>query len=121
MTEQDKKEYEEWLASTFKGCSWASNYPFWLYECVDEEIGWLWTRHCGGYNFNCREEHEAYGNTFVSSGRYITDESEEECREEFEKNTDVNDVIERLKESEPFKKCVLKMIEDCAWHKKLEV
>lgn len=124
MTEQDKKEYEEWLAKALHKREYDEtdqDFAYWLFECVDNELSDMWSKHCQSYDFKTEENYVPYGDTQVYEGSYITDESDEACREYFEGNVTPEDIIDELKISPYFKECLEKMIKHWAWNKDLEV
>lgn len=114
MTEQDKKEYEQWLANTYKCDDVDRDMADWLYECVDEEIAELWKHHCQDFCFHPMKDYVAYGDTHVDTPEYITDEEDYECREQFELNTTADEVVERLVKNPSFRNCIEKLVGRCA-------
>lgn len=56
-----------------------------------------WKEACQDYDFEYAEEHEAYGDTYVSSGMYITERSDAAFRQDFEESNDPNEFIDKLK------------------------
>ena len=81
-----------------------------ILDTLDEE----WRNHLDNYEFNTREESEAYGDTFVSRGRFITDESDTKCRESFKQDHDALDFIDKLKADPYFVSCVKNLINEYA-------
>ena len=121
MTEQDKKEYEQWLASTYKGPTEEEReFGDWLYECVNDAMIELWRKHCGQADVETMSDYVAYGDTFVSSGRYITDESDQEIRESFEKNITAKEVVDVLVKDINFRRCIERLVDKWAYEKELE-
>lgn len=93
----------------------------WVGDDIYDTLMGLWKKHCQHFNFKTGEDYEAYGDTYVSSGSYITDESDEACREEFEKEVDADTIIDELKTNPSFKDSLKQLIESWAWEKELEV
>lgn len=93
----------------------------WIRDDVYDTLMGLWMKHCQNFNFKSAEDYEAYGDTYVGTGSYITDESEEKCREEFEKEVDADALIDELKTNPSFKDSLKQLIESWAWEKQLEV
>ena len=121
MSKQDKKEYEEWLASTYKRQDVNRDMADWLYECVDEELFALWKKHCNRFCFHPMKDYAAYGDTYVDTPSYITDEEDQRCREEFEKDVTPQELIDALSINTSFKDCLSKIISSWASEKDLEV
>ena len=90
-------------------------------DAIHDLVANLWAKHCKGYDFSTAEDYEAYGDTYVGTGSYITDESDEKCREDFEGNYDADAVIEELKTDTNFKECLNELIKAWAWEKELDV
>ncbi len=93
----------------------------WVQDDLHDALMGLWMKHCNRYHFDYDEEMEAYGDTYVSSGRYLTDESDEECREDFEKNLNADELLDELKMDSNFKDSLNALIEAWAWEKELAV
>ena len=93
----------------------------WLSDSISDTMDGLWAKHCQHFDFSCDEDYAPYGDTFVSTGSYITDESDHECREAFEQNLSVDTLIEELKVSKDFRDCLAELIETWAYEKELEV
>lgn len=93
----------------------------WVMDSIHDTMKDLWFKHCQSYDFDTAEETEAYGDTYVSSGSYITDESDERCRECFEGNYDADAIIDELKTDPNFKECLNELVKAWAWEKELEV
>jgi hypothetical protein len=93
----------------------------WTADSIHETLDGLWTKHCQSYDFDCDEDYAPYGDTYVSTGSYITDESDEKCREYFENNYDANAIIDELKTDTNFKECLNELVKAWAWQKELEV
>lgn len=67
--------------------------------------------HSDKFDHETAEEHEAYGDTFVSSGRFITDESLKRCEDDFRENFDVDFFItEYLQENDEFRDLIIKLV-----------
>ena len=82
-----------------------------LEEALEDE----WCNACQQYDyFQEAEEYEAYGDTFVSTGRYLTEESEWAFRTNFQRDNDVDEFIEKLKLNPDFKNALKKYIEHYA-------
>ena len=80
-------------------------------ETIDDE----WVVACQNYDyFEYKEEHEAYGDTYVSSGSYMTEESETGFREEFKKENDVDEFIDKLKTNPDFRACIKNLVKEYA-------
>lgn len=124
MTEQDKKEFEEWLDSKYKKKNFRFNIDMALEDIdeeIEEELSVLWKKHCQSFGFNTSEDYEAYGDTYVSSGKYITDESDQECREKFTQDVTADDLIDALRANPMFRKALNNIIDTWAYNTELEV
>lgn len=88
---------------------------------VEDEMGDVWFSKCQSYVFPAEDDYAPYGDTFVSTGRYITDEADQEFREDFEKNFDFELFCDRLKYNPSFKESVMKLAEQYAWSEELKV
>ena len=119
MTEQDKKEYEQWLDNKNKSKEdkLLDNAMLDIFDELNDQ----WIKHCRSYNFKTLKEYEAYGNTYVSDGSYITDESDQKCREDFEKDMTTDEFIDCLRLNPSFRNSIAKLIEWWAYNKELEV
>ena len=86
-------------------------------EILDDE----WSIAKDNFNFETNEEYEAYGDTYVSSGSYITDESDTKFRESFKQNHDVEQMLSLFKTSPDFCECIKNLVKEYANEKELEV
>ena len=84
-------------------------------QVILETINDEWATACDQWDFQTAEDYEAYGDTYVSTGKYITDESEWGFREEFKRENDVDEFIEKLKKNNDFREVVKKFIENYAY------
>lgn len=115
MTEQDKKEYEEWLDNKNADID-----TLCLHECVQDAIQRLWVMHCHKFCFHLMKDYVAYGDTHVSVPSYIGDEEDQRCREEFEKDITAEQVITWLQSDKNFVDCINKMITNIAETQEIE-
>ena len=115
MTKQDKKEYEEWLDTKNTNVD-----ALCLHECVQDAIQQLWEKHCNRFCFHPMKDYVSYGDTYVDTPSYIGDEEDQQCREEFEKYTTVENVMYLLQSDNHFIACINKMIEDTADNQEIE-
>lgn len=68
--------------------------------------------HSDNFDHETEEEHVAFGDTFVSAGRFISDESWERCEYDFRENFDVDFFItEYLQENDEFRDLIIKLVE----------
>lgn len=88
-----------------------------IYEALEDE----WVTACDQWDFQTAEDYEAYGDTYVSTGRYITDESEAGFREEFKTENDVGEFLDKLKKNPNFVEVFNKLIEKYTYERELEV
>ena len=85
-------------------------------ETVDDE----WTVACQNYDyFETAEEYERVGDSFYSSGKYITEESENAFRTTFQRDYDVDTVIDKLRSSPTFREAIKDYIKEYANSKQL--
>lgn len=85
-------------------------------ETVDDE----WTVACQNYDyFKEAEEWEKAGDAYYSSGKYITEESEEAFRTNFQRDYDVDTVIDKLRLSPTFREAIKDYIKEYASNKQL--
>ena len=73
------------------------------------------------HSFETQRDYAPYGDTEVEVCQYITDEDDEEFREETEKELDVDTIIEKLKEDKHFREAVSDMIKYVVWNREVEV
>lgn len=73
-----------------------------------------WVNQCQHYDFQTSEESELYGNTWVSTGKYITEESENAFRKLFTTDITVDSFIDTLRTSPDFRGTIKKLIEEHA-------
>ena len=89
-----------------------------LEEAIDDE----WADYSRSYSrFTYTEDFEAYGNTYVSTGKYLTEQSEEEFRNSFKERLSVDELIESLKRNPYFKETLKRYIESYAENKQIWV
>ena len=80
-------------------------------ETIDDE----WEVACQNYPyFSYKEEYEPCGDTYVSTGRYMTEESETAFREEFKRENKIDDFIDKLKTNPDFRKCIENLVKEYA-------
>ena len=72
-------------------------------------------------SFKTMSDYAPYGDTEVEVCQYITDEDEEEFRENWEKEMTIDAVINLLKDDEYFRGAIKDMVEHIAWNRTLEV
>ena len=66
-------------------------------------------------NYECEysEDTEAYGDTYVGTGQYMSEEVENQCVEDFQDSLDVDDFIfDRIKENTDFRNIIINMVEN---------
>jgi len=81
-----------------------------ILECLEEE----WCNALDHADFQTTRDYEAYGDTYVSSGDYITEESENCFREGFKQDMTPDEFIERLVIYPGFKEYIGKLIKEHA-------
>lgn len=86
-------------------------------ETLDDE----WSNECQRWDFDSSEEYEAYGDTFVSSGSYITENSENKFREYFKDENQPEYLIKKLQANPDFVKCLKDLVKEYVQTKELEV
>lgn len=79
---------------------------------VSETIADEWHDACHNYDFNVEEDHEAYGDTYVSSGTYITDKESDDFRDKFEWANEPNDLIDKLRLNPQFCECLKNLVKE---------
>lgn len=72
-------------------------------------------------SFKTMRDYAPYGNTEVEVCQYVCEEDMEEFRENYEKDTSVDYIIEKLKEDKDFRDCVTELIKYIAWNREMEV
>ena len=90
-------------------------------DAIHDLVQYLWGKHCQSYEFDAMEDYAPYGDTYVGTGSYITDESDQDCREAFEGKYDADALIEELKTDQNFKECLNELIKAWAYEKELDV
>lgn len=86
-------------------------------ECLDDE----WYVACRDYDFDSSEEYEAYGDTYVSSGSYITESSEEAFRQDFKMSNDPDELIKKLMVYPGFRETLKDLVKEYSKTKELDV
>lgn len=107
MTTENKNEFKELLEDL--KCV--------VQECLDDE----WVEACRNYDFERAEEHEAYGDTYVSSGSYITERSEEAFRQDFKMSNDPDELIKKLMVYPGFRETLKDLVKEYSKTKELDV
>ena len=82
-----------------------------IHDVLEEEWGKEVEQWDG---FEYENESEAYGDTYVRSGSYITDESDTDFRENFKQNHDVDTFIDLLKANPDFRNCIQELVKEYA-------
>lgn len=77
--------------------------------------------YANNHTFETMRDYAPYGDTEVEVCQYITDEDDEEFREETEKELDVDTIIDKLKEDKHFREAVSDMIKYVVWNREVEV
>ena len=85
-----------------------------LKETIKEWLDDEWATQCDQYDFQHAEDYERYGDTWVSTGKYITDESDTAFREDFKSMFDFDTIMERLKEQPGFKETLMDWVKSYA-------
>lgn len=77
-------------------------------EIIDDELRNAFNVYFDNYEHETEDNPVPYGDTWVNSGDYITDESAERCVEDFKEEFDYYEFIEeQLYESTAFKEAVI--------------
>lgn len=105
--EKNKNEFNE-LLEDLKGV---------VQDCINDE----WFEACQNYEFETAEEYEAYGDTYVSSGSYITDRSNEAFRQDFEMDNQPDELIKKLMVYPGFRETLKDLISEVVKTKELEL
>lgn len=126
MTEQFNKEeydkqYEKCLLDTYKKEDGDTDYTQWAYDCIEDIVNDMWYDHVHGWEFETEEDYAPYGDTFVSTGSYITDEEEEKCRRNFKGNVGVEEICKELLKSHSFQVLVKKIVANVAEDSDIDV
>lgn len=79
-------------------------------EYVKDCLKGMFDTYFDEYEHECEEEYVPYGDTFASLGYEITEESEEQCVEDFKQDFDFDEFMELLANSD-FKYKILDMVE----------
>lgn len=73
------------------------------------------------HTFKTHRDYAPYGDTEVEVCQYVTDEDQEEFREETEKEITVDDVIDKLKQDPYFRSSIEDMIQYVCWNRDIDV
>lgn len=107
MTTENKNEFNE-LLEDFKAC---------VEQTLDDE----WSKSCQDYDFDTKTEYEAWGDTYVSSGTYITDRSEEAFRRDFKLSNDPDELMKKLLIDPVVREILKDLVKEYVKTKELEV
>ena len=77
-----------------------------IFDCLNDE----WHNAIDVNDFKVKRDYEAYGDTYVSTGDYITEESETKFREGFKQDITPEEFIEKLKVYPDFMATLKKLI-----------
>lgn len=78
-----------------------------LQETIEEELRNAFNAYFDNYDHETEDNPVPYGDTYVSSGDYITDESAERCVDDFREEFDFEEfVTEQLLNSPKFEEAV---------------
>lgn len=78
-----------------------------LQEVIEEELKNAFNVYSDNYDHETEDNPVPYGDTYVSSGKYITDESAERCVKDFREEFDFDEfVMEQLLNSPKFEEAV---------------
>ena len=86
-------------------------------ETLDDE----WATAVGQWDFKTMSDYAPYGDTFVGTGRYITDEDDTKFREEFISENVPDELIQKLILNPDFKDVLKKLVREYAYNKELVV
>jgi len=81
-----------------------------IFDCLNDE----WHNAIDVKDFKVERDYEAYGDTYVSTGDYITEESETKFREGFKQDITPEEFIEKLKVYPDFMATLRKLIAEHA-------
>lgn len=81
-------------------------------EIIDEELRNAFNAFSDNYEHETEDDPVPYGDTWVNSGNFITEESAERCAEDFKEEFDYYTFLqEQLFESKEFKQAVMERLE----------
>lgn len=84
-----------------------------LQEIIEEELKNAFDVFFDNYDHETEDNIVPYGDTYVSSGQYITDESAERCVEDFRENFDFDEFVkEQLLNSPKFEETVKNVLKE---------
>lgn len=66
--------------------------------------------YSNNFDHETEENYVPYGDTYVSSGSYITDRSIKNCVEHYKDDFDIDDFLDELKEDDAFRDIVKKIV-----------
>ena len=79
-------------------------------EIIEKELKKYYNDYSDRYDHEYCEDLEAYGDTYVGSGSYITENSEEQCFDDFKEDFDVDEFFsEYLNENIDFRELIKEM------------
>jgi len=81
-------------------------------ETLDDE----WRTQLDVTDFTIHRDYEAYGDTYVSTGDYISDEDDTKFREGFIQDHDADVVIDLLRANPDFRKCMVDLVKEYAYN-----
>ena len=83
-----------------------------LQEAIEEELRNAFNVYFDNYDHETESNYVPYGDTFVNSGDYITDESAERCVDDFREEFDFEEFVkEQLLHSPKFEEAVKNVLE----------
>ena len=88
---------------------------------ISETLNDEWATAVDQRDFKTRSDYAPYGDTFVSTGGYITDEDDTKFREEFISENTPDELIQKLILNPDFKNVLGKLVREYAYDKELEV
>ena len=86
-----------------------------LMDLLDVE----WQKACESYDFDCDEDYAPYGDTYVSTGSYITDESESGFRQYFIEQNEPDELVQKLMLVPYVKKFLSDLVKEYAKNKEV--
>ena len=90
-------------------------------EAVSDMVIAIFKDYVDQHSFHTMRDYAPYGDTEVEVCQYISDEEEEEFRENVEKEMTVDSIINELSKDAHFRDAIKDMIKHVVWHKELEV
>lgn len=84
-------------------------------DTLDDE----WIKACESYEFETDSDYAAYGNTFVSTGSYITEDSEEDFRKSFMQENNPDELVKKLMLDPFFRESLKNLVKEYANNKEI--